>query len=63
MHKFLHKVGVISLCAVICVANLFTQAKTVYAERDYQAEAEARKSLPIQSNEIENWPQGPQWMK
>lgn len=60
MHKLLHKLGVVSLCAVICVANLFTQAKTVYAERDYQAEAEARKSLPIQSNEIENWPQGPQ---
>lgn len=26
---------------------------------DYLAEAEERKSLPIQSNEIENWPEGP----
>lgn len=61
MHRnFLHKVGVISLCTAICVANLFTRVKTVYADRDYKAEAEARKSLPIQSNEIENWPQGPE---
>lgn len=59
-HNFLQKIGTFALCTAICVANLFTQAKTVYAERDYLAEAEARKSLPIQSNEIENWPQGPQ---
>ena len=30
------------------------------ASNDYYALAEARKSLPIQSNEIANWPQGPQ---
>jgi D-alanyl-D-alanine carboxypeptidase len=61
MHsKFLHKVGVIGLCAAICITNLFTHEKTVFADQDYQAESEARKSLPIQSNEIENWPQGPQ---
>lgn len=59
-HNFLHKLGVISLCAAICVVNLFTHEKTVFAERDYREEAEARKSLPIQSNEIENWPQGPE---
>lgn len=28
-------------------------------ERDYQLEAQERKSLPIQSNQIENWPEGP----
>ena len=27
---------------------------------DYAAEAEERKSLPVESNEIENWPEGPQ---
>lgn len=33
---------------------------TVYATmEELQAQAEARKSLPIQSNEIENWPNGP----
>ena len=26
---------------------------------EFQAEAEERKSLPIQSNQIENWPAGP----
>lgn len=26
---------------------------------DYKEEAEARKSLPVQTNEIENWPAGP----
>jgi D-alanyl-D-alanine carboxypeptidase len=61
MHrKFLHKISIIGLCAAICITNLFTHEKTVYADRDYQAESEARKSLPIQSNEIENWPQGPE---
>lgn len=59
-HKFLHKIGVIGLCATIFAANLFTRTKTVYGATDYQAEAEARKSLPVQSNEIENWPQGPE---
>lgn len=61
MHRnFLHKICIISLCTVICVANLFTNEKIVYAERDYNEEAEARKSQPIQSNQIENWPQGPE---
>lgn len=26
---------------------------------EFQAEAEERKSLPVQSNQIENWPAGP----
>lgn len=29
------------------------------SESDYQTQAEERKELPIQSNEIENWPDGP----
>lgn len=29
------------------------------SETDYQAQAEERKMLPIQSNQIENWPEGP----
>lgn len=33
---------------------------TAYAEEDYQAEAEARKSMTIESNLQENWPAGPQ---
>ena len=31
----------------------------VYAVPDYRAEAEARKSLPVESNSIPNWPVGP----
>jgi len=30
-----------------------------YAVPDYNAEAEARKSLPVETNSIPNWPQGP----
>lgn len=30
------------------------------AETDYMALAEERKSLPIQSNQVENWPAGPE---
>lgn len=59
-HNLLHKLGIITLCTVLFAANLFTREKCVYADTDYQAEAEARKSLTIQSNQIENWPQGPQ---
>ncbi len=29
------------------------------ASADYNEEAEARKSLPVQTNEIANWPTGP----
>lgn len=32
---------------------------TVFAERDYIAEMEERKTLPVQSNETANWPEGP----
>lgn len=40
---------------------LYSQPMTVYATLDdLAAEAEDRKSLPIQSNEIDNWPAGPQ---
>lgn len=39
-------------------ASLSVCAEPVTTE-DFQAEAEARKSLPVQTNEIENWPVGP----
>ncbi len=37
-------------------AALFVQAAPAV---DYTAQAEERKNLPIQSNQIENWPKGP----
>lgn len=44
--------------SVLCSTILFSSI-TAYADIDYEAEMENRKSLPIQSNEIANWPEGP----
>lgn len=38
---------------------LFETPLTAFAEVDREQESEYRKTLPIQSNEIENWPAGP----
>ena len=43
---------------LLCSAIIFSSI-TVQAAVDYEAEMESRKSLPIQSNEIPDWPQGP----
>lgn len=41
-------------------AGFFGNTITAYATlEELEAEAEARKSLPIQSNDIDNWPVGP----
>lgn len=34
-------------------------SSTIHAEVDYTEQMEQRKTLPIQTNAIENWPQGP----
>lgn len=51
-------VGFLALC------SFFSDGLTIAAEaaslEELQEEAEARKALPIQSNEIDNWPAGPQ---
>lgn len=55
-YSFFHHC-ILLTAAVLCLQNpLYACAEPV----DYMAEAEARKALPIQTNEIENWPQGPQ---
>lgn len=59
-YNLLQRTGMIGICIIMCITNFFIQAKPVYADVDYAQEAEDRKSLPIQSNQIENWPQGPQ---
>ena len=46
------------LSSVLC-STMFLSSTTVYADVDYEAEMESRKSLPIQSNEIIGWPEGP----
>ncbi|MDD6810366.1 MAG: D-alanyl-D-alanine carboxypeptidase [Lachnospiraceae bacterium] len=63
MHFFNRKKTAALFClTVFLVTSLFHNAYlTVYATlNDLNAEAEARKLLPIQSNEIENWPAGPE---
>ncbi len=66
-HKNIHKCFVtfsltLSLAAgsaLLTPTENFSMGK-VYAEvTDYQAEAEARKLLPVQTNEIPGWPEGP----
>ena len=44
-------------CVILAVSIPFTS----YADttNEYQQQMEERKSLPIQSNEIANWPEGP----
>lgn len=49
------------LAVSIFMGGVCTNTLTAHATlEELEAEAEARKSLPIQSNEIENWPSGPQ---
>lgn len=60
MHfKFIKQIS-----ALLCTVSLFSAAFfhasfPVYAS-DLLEQAEARKSLPVQSNEIPNWPDGPE---
>lgn len=42
------------------VSGVFLPISTVNAETDYAAQAQQRKLLPIQTNEIDDWPEGPQ---
>lgn len=57
-HKLIKKT-LSALCAVsILSVTFFTSFLTVSAT-DMLEQAELRKSLPVQSNQIENWPDGP----
>lgn len=61
MHIKFKRQFVAVLCSFAVIGSLFTlEALPVRAAAiDYHEEAEARKSLPVQTNEIENWPDGP----
>lgn len=48
----------VALATVILGTNLMA-VNAATEQEEYLAQAEARKSLPIQSDEIENWPAGP----
>ena len=49
------------LALSLFLGGFWTQSFPVQATlEELEEEAEARKALPIQSNEIDNWPTGPQ---
>jgi D-alanyl-D-alanine carboxypeptidase len=54
-HVFNRLITIISLTIMTSLSFGNTSFAT-----DYDAEREERKSLPIESNEIENWPEGPE---
>lgn len=57
--KAFNKVAAFLLTAAFFTNILLSQTITAFAEVDYEAQMEERKLLPVQSNEIENWPEGP----
>lgn len=59
LNKLFKKASAVILCLQLSLCSAFFMPNLVYAEADYQAQMEERKSLPIQSNELKNWPEGP----
>lgn len=50
-----------TVVSFFCVILLFLKFSTsAYAVTDYQAEAEERKKMPIETNQYINWPAGPE---
>lgn len=52
-------IGIGCMSLMLFTTTIIQSAAPVFAEVDYLQEQENRKLLPIQSNEIENWPDGP----
>jgi D-alanyl-D-alanine carboxypeptidase len=54
-------VACLLLSASLFAGGVYVDSLTAYATaEELQEEAEERKALPIQSNDIENWPSGPE---
>lgn len=55
--------GIVLVCVSVfslpLTDALLPGSTTVHADTDYMEQMEQQKTLPIQSNGIENWPQGP----
>lgn len=49
-----------AIVSLLCALTLTTLAPLTVSATDLNAEFEARKLLPVSSNSIENWPEGPQ---
>jgi len=63
-NKLARYITVFIFCIAVSASTVYIDllvpgSAVSYAERDYNAEMEERKTLPIQSNEIANWPEGP----
>ena len=62
-HRNRKRIGIFLLSAFLYTSAVFSASMEVKAApaslEEAQAEAEKRKELPIQSNQIENWPVGP----
>jgi D-alanyl-D-alanine carboxypeptidase dacA3 len=61
-HNRIYQAGTFFLSAFLCVAAAMTPITVLAAPADLNeaaAQQEERLALPIQSNEIENWPEGP----
>lgn len=60
MHKYQWKKAFVFSATVFFITHTFLSSTlSVHAVVDYNVEAENRKYLPVQSNEISNWPEGP----
>ncbi len=54
-----HLLILLSALFYITTSHITTLPVQAAPDIDYQAQAEERKNLPVQSNQIENWPEGP----
>lgn len=61
--RLFHKLNIKKACQLgllsLMLSSMVMPTITVYADVDYMAEWEARKSLTVESNEIKDWPEGP----
>ena len=55
LKRYLHKGASFLLAGTLFLGNCFT----TYATVDREAEAVARQNIPVETNDIENWPDGP----
>lgn len=63
-YRMIRRIGGRLLSAFLLICIFINTGMDLYAapetETDYAAQAEERKLLPVQSNQTENWPEGPE---
>lgn len=61
LHKFKRRTCIPTLSAILLCTSLYSSTLTLHAasKEDLMQQMENRKSLTVESNEIENWPTGP----